>query len=330
MGLAALGSEVSEIPRAVLAAQGLEPRGTLAALMLDQKGAWDALVERHASAEARERILKNRFYQHLSQAFAGSHEYMAIEQLCVLAESGEWDLIVVDTPPTRHALDFLEAPRRLDDFLDRSVIRWFIKPYFSAGWAALQAVNRTATFIFRRLEQATGVGALAEISDFFSSMSGLFENFHARVARAYEVLRGPETAFVLVTSPEEQVLGDAEYLSAKMNELAMPLRGVVFNRVHREMARAPRRGAVHEVDASDIVQIAGAIGRALKGEPRLARELAQNFLDYEVLARGEQLRVEQFEVGLPDDVPVARVPNFPRDVHDLRALAGMHEHLFAA
>jgi anion-transporting ArsA/GET3 family ATPase len=330
MGLAALGSEVSEIPASILAAQGLEPRGTLAALMLDQKGAWDALVERHAPAEARERILQNRFYQHLSQAFAGSHEYMAIEQLCVLAESGEWDLIVVDTPPTRHALDFLEAPRRLDDFLDRSVIRWFVKPYFSAGWAALQAVNRTATFILRRLEQATGVGALAEISDFFNSMSGLFENFHARVARAYEVLRGPETAFVLVTSPEEQVLGDAEYLCAKMNELAMPLRGVVFNRVHREITRTPRRGSVHEVDASDIVQIAGSIGRALKGEPRLARELAQNFLDYEVLARGEQLRMEQFEVGLTEGVPVARVPNFPRDVHDLRALARMHEHLFAA
>jgi anion-transporting ArsA/GET3 family ATPase len=330
MGLAQLGSEVTEIPPPLLAAQGIEPRGTFAALMLDQKGAWDALVERHAPAEARERILQNRFYQHLSQAFAGSHEYMAIEQLCVLAESGAWDLIVVDTPPTRHALDFLEAPRRLDDFLDRSVIRWFVKPYFSAGWAALQAVNRTATFILRRLEQATGMGALTEISDFFTNMSGLFENFHARVARAQEVLRGPETAFVLVTSPEEQVLGDAEYLCVKMNELAMPLRGVVFNRVHREMARMARRGSVHEVDASDMVQIAGAIGRALKGEPRLARELAENFLDYEVLARGEQLRIEQFEVGLPDEIPVVRVPNFARDVHDLRALARMHEHLFAA
>jgi anion-transporting ArsA/GET3 family ATPase len=330
MGLAALGSEVSEIPAALLKAQGLEPRGTLAALMLDQKGAWDALVERHAPAEARERILKNRFYQHLSQAFAGSHEYMAIEQLCVLAESGAWDLIVVDTPPTRHALDFLEAPKRLDDFLDRSVIRWFVRPYFSAGWAALQAVNRTASFILRRLEQATGVGALAEISDFFSSMSGLFENFHARVSRAYEVLRGAETAFVLVTSPEEQVLGDAEYLCEKMSELAMPLKGVVFNRVHKEMARKTRRGSVHEVDPGDFVQIAGAIGRALPGEPRVARELAQNFLDYEVLARGEQLRMEQFQVGLTDGVPVVRVPNFARDVHDLQALARMHGHLFAA
>src|SRR5204863_2950114 len=145
LGLESLGSGERTISAEVFRAQGLAPRGTLAASMLDQKSAWDALVERHAPPEARERILANPFYQHLSQAFAGSHEYMAIEQLCVLAESGQWDLIVVDTPPTRHALDFLEAPRRLDDFLDRSVLRWFIKPYFSAGWAALQAVNRTAT-----------------------------------------------------------------------------------------------------------------------------------------------------------------------------------------
>src|SRR4029077_17561799 len=143
---------------------------SLSAMMLDQKGAWDALVERHAPPEARARILANPFYQHLSQTFAGSYEYMAIEQLCVLAESGQYDLIVVDTPPTRHALDFLEAPRRISDFLDRKVVRWFVRPYFSAGWSALRAVNRAASFLLRRLEQATGVSALVEISYFFTGM----------------------------------------------------------------------------------------------------------------------------------------------------------------
>ncbi len=246
LGLETLGSEAREIPATHFAAQGLAaPRGSLAAMMLDQKGAWDALVERHAPAEARARILQNPFYQHLSQTFAGSQEYMAIEQLCLLAESGAYDLIVVDTPPTRHALDFLEAPRRIGDFLDRKVVKWFVRPYFSAGWSALRAMNRTAGFLLRRLEQATGISALAEISDFFTSMSGLFENFQPRVERAYQVLRGAETAFVLVTGPEEQVLGDAEYLSTKMAELHMPLKGVVFNRVHHEYrpaGRGPRRG----------------------------------------------------------------------------------------
>jgi anion-transporting ArsA/GET3 family ATPase len=322
LGLASLGHEPREIAPDLLRQQGLAPRAPLTAMMLDQKGAWDALVERHAPPEARARILANPFYQHLSQTFAGSQEYMAIEQLCLLVESGAYDLIVVDTPPTRHALDFLEAPKRIDDFLDRSVIKWFVRPYFSAGWSALRAVNRTAGFLLHRIEQATGISALAEISDFFASMSGLFENFHVRIERAYEVLRGKATAFVVVSSPEEQVLGDAEYLAGKMAELRMPLKGVVMNRVHAEL-RASRRGGVDPDDRAAVERaIAAAVG---KGD---VAALADNFAAYQTLARGEQLRIEQFRAGLPRGVPVAVVPNFARDVHDLATLASMHAHLF--
>src|SRR5205823_3657023 len=231
LGLESLGSGERTISAEVFRAQGLAPRGTLAAMMLDQKGAWDALVERHAPPEARDRILTNRFYQHLSQSFAGSYEYMAIEQLCALAESGRYDLIVVDTPPTRHALDFLEAPRRIADFLDRKIIKWFVRPYFSAGWSALRAMNRTAGFLLRRVEI------------------------------------GPE----------------------------------------------------------DVEQVADTVARIV-GAPE-ARELAANFVDYQVLARGESLRIEQFRAGLARGVPVVYVPNFARDVHDLASLAGMHAHL---
>jgi anion-transporting ArsA/GET3 family ATPase len=326
LGLEGLGSGEREVPAAHFASQGLGPvRGSLAAMMLDQKGAWDALVERHAPTDARDRILANRFYQHLSQTFAGSHEYMAIEQLCVLVESGRYDLIVVDTPPTRHALDFLEAPRRIGDFLDRRVVRWFVRPYFSAGWSALRAMNRTAGFLLRRLEQATGVAALAEISDFFSSMSGLFENFQGRVERATEVLRGSGTAFVLVTGPEEQVLGDAEYLSTKMAELRMPLKGVVLNRVHHEF-RPPGRGTRREIGLEEAAEVTRVVAAAVGGAD--ASPLAENFIEYQALARGESLRLEQFRVGLPRAVPVVRVPNFTRDVHDLASLAAMHPHLF--
>jgi anion-transporting ArsA/GET3 family ATPase len=331
LGLEILGAGERAITLDGLAATGGSPRGSLVALMLDQKGAWDALVERHAPAEARPRILANPFYQHLSQSFAGSHEYMAIEQLCVLVESGRYDLIVVDTPPTRHALDFLEAPRRIGDFLDRKIIRWFLRPYFSAGWSALRAMNRTAGFLLRRLEQATGVSALAEISDFFSSMSELFENFQSRVDRAHEVLRGKETAFVLVSGPEEQVLGDAEYLSTKMAELHMPLKGVVLNRVHREFRPRGGRGLGGDVlGPEDAEQVAQVVARAMGGSGRDARELAENFLDYQALARGESLRIEQFRVGLPRGVPVVQVPNFARDIHDLATLAAMHPYLFGS
>jgi anion-transporting ArsA/GET3 family ATPase len=327
LGLETLGHEARDIPAALFAAQGLRPKGSLAAMMLDQKGAWDALVERHAPADARARILANPFYQHLSQTFAGSQEYMAIEQLCVLVDADRYDLIVVDTPPTRHALDFLEAPKRIGDFLDRSVVKWFVRPYFSAGWSALRAMNRTAGFLFRRLEQATGVSALTEISDFFTSMSGLFENFEPRVQRAYQVLRGAQTAFVLVTGPEEQVLGDAEYLSSKMAELRMPLKGVVLNRVHPEF-RPTGRGRRLESLPEDVDEVATVVARALGPGGRGARELAENFVDYQTLARGEWLRLEQFRSGLPRAVPVVQVPNFARDVHDLESLAAMHAHLF--
>jgi anion-transporting ArsA/GET3 family ATPase len=329
MGLGALGEGERAVPPEVFAKHGLGTvRGSLAAMMLDQKGAWDALVERHAPPEARARILANPFYQHLSQTFAGSHEYMAIEQLCVLVESGRYDLIVVDTPPTRHALDFLEAPKRIDDFLDRRVVRWFVRPYAAVGWSALRAVNRTASFILRRIEQATGVSALAEISDFFTSMSGLLENFHTRVERAYEVLRGAETAFVLVSGPEEEVLGDAEYLSTKMAELRMPLKGVVVNRVHREYRpRGRGRGGRGEPGADDVESVRRLV-EPPAGDAETAARLAENFVDYQRLAFGESLRLEMFRTGLPKGVPVVRVPNFPRDVHDLTGLAAMHPYLF--
>jgi len=322
LGLETLGHDAREIPRDVFTAQGLAPTAPLSAMMLDQKGAWDALVERYAPADARPRILANPFYQHLSQTFAGSQEYMAIEQLCLLVDSGSYDLVVVDTPPTRHALDFLEAPKRIDDFLDKSVVKWFVRPYFSAGWSAFRAVNRTAGFLLHRLEQATGVSALAEISDFFTSMSGLFENFHERIERAYEVLRGAETAFVVVSSPEEQVLGDAEYLAGKMAELRMPLKGVVMNRVHAELRRE-KRGTIDPDDLDTVGRIvAGAVGATD------APALVENFADYQTLARGEQLRIEQFRAGLPKRVPMVTVPNFSRDVHDLATLAAMHPYLF--
>jgi anion-transporting ArsA/GET3 family ATPase len=328
LGLETLGSVPHEIPATVFQAQGLAPAGSLSAMMLDQKGAWDALVERHAPPEARARILENPFYQHLSQTFAGSQEYMAIEQLCLLAESGDYDLIVVDTPPTRHALDFLEAPQRLGDFLDKSVIKWFVRPYFNAGWSALRAVNRSVGFLLRRIEQATGISALAEISDFFTSMSGLFDNFQARIDKAYDVLRGSTTAFVVVSSPEEQVLEDAEYLSTKMGELRMPLKGVVLNRVHHEFRPAGRGRRGADVGPEDVQEVAAVVERALGGRPGDAAELAANFVDYQALARGESLRIEQFRAGLPRRVPVVTVPNFARDVHDLGALAAMHAHLF--
>ncbi|HVN83678.1 MAG TPA: ArsA-related P-loop ATPase [Candidatus Binatia bacterium] len=315
LGLHAVGNEMRGVPRQL----PIEGDGTLTAMMLDQKGAWDALVERHApSPEARDRILTNRFYQHLSQTFAGSQEYMAVEQLCEIHDSGQYDLIVVDTPPTQHALDFLEAPQRIADFLDKSVVKWFVKPYFSAGWATLRFMNRTVGVLFRKIEEATGVAALAEVSDFFTSMGGLFENFEARVRRVYELLRARTTAFVLVVSPEEQVLREAEYFCRAVGELRMPLRAVVFNRVHHEFS-----GRGRMLDRDRLVALLARAGAQTSGEA-----LADNFLRFEAVARGDMVRMEVFRAQLSKHVAIAEVPNFDADLHDMAGLARMHPYLF--
>jgi len=297
-------------------------RGSLAAMMLDQKGAWDRLVERYApSADARARILNNRFYQHLSQSFAGSQEYMAVQQLAELHGGGRYDLIVVDTPPTRHALDFLEAPQRLSDFLSRDVIRWFLKPYFSAGWSTLRLVNRTVGVLFRKLEEATGVSALVEVSDFFNSMSTLFDGFEERVKRVYQLLRSSETAFLIVASPDEQVLTEAEYFCRQVKDLGVKLRGVVFNRVQSE--------SEIEGEPFDEGWLAGVVGKAIDS-PERRTALVQNFLRYETQARGDDVRIEAFRQQLPRGTAIAVVPNFEEDLHDLEGLRRMLPHLLAA
>lgn len=315
----ALGMRTLDGANAAVTVDGVEP-GMLTAMMLDQKGAWDELVERHApSPEVRQRILNNRFYQHLSQSFAGSHEYMAVEQLCELHASGAYDLIVVDTPPTRSALDFLEAPQRIADFLDKQVVKWFVRPYVSAGWGTLQLMNRTAGFLFRRLEEATGISALAEVSDFFASMSGLFEAFQPRVRRVYELLRSRETFFVLVATPEEQVLAEAEYFCRKVRELDMPLRAVVFNRTHREIT-----GGDEHVSADEVARLLTQV----LGDTAGAARLSDNFSRYEMLGRGDGLRMESFRSLLPKGVATIEVPNFNSDVHSLADLRAMHPFLF--
>lgn len=331
LGLPLAGGSEVVVPAELLRENGIVLRGSLSAMMLDQKGAWDSLVERHApSAETRDRILRNRFYQHLSQSFAGSQEYMAIEELARLRESGRYDLIVIDTPPSRHALEFLEAPQRIGDFLDRKIVRWFVKPYVAAGWSALRLLNRTAGFVLRALEEATGVGVLVEISDFFAGMQGLFDGMNERMERVYRVLKSQQTAFVLVSSPEEEILEEAEYLSDKMAALGMPLRAVVFNRVHEEFTEPvdendfPRG----EIRGEEWKRVQAALRRAGVAPSDLARRLARNFVAYQAVARGDGLRLEMFSQGLPRHVPIVRVPNFSSDLHQLGALTRMHPYLF--
>jgi len=345
LGVGPIGNTPVAVPDTVMGGLGRDVPGSLSAMMLDQKGSWDELVERHVQgAEARQRIFDNRFYQQISQSFAGSQEYMAVEQLGELEASGRYDLIVVDTPPTQHALDFLEAPERLLAFLDRKIVKWFVKPSFSAGWGTLQAMNRTVGFLLHKIEDATGVGALADVTDFFGAMSGLFEDFEPRVQRVTQLLRDPATAFVLVAGPDEQVLDQADYLAAQMSARGMPLKGVVMNRVHPHLELADGDGTVEAIAAllaprlaasSTAVPPRGKRRAATGGEASvapaltLAQRLALNFVAYQARARGDVLRMEMFRQGLPRGVPLVQVPNLPSDIHDLAGLLLLHPYLFA-
>jgi len=299
--------------------------GTLSAGMLDQKSAWDEFIARHApNAQVRETLLANEFYQHLSKSFAGSTEYMAIEELCRIDESGAFDLIVLDTPPTGHALEFLDAPRRLEDFFDRSLIAWLVRPTMSAGWSVWKTAGKSVRFVFERIEAATGIQALAQIADFFVAIEQLIDGITERSRKVRSLLQGADTAFVLVSGPDEQVLEDADELAARMRGLGMPLKGVVMNRVHEAAECLEDDAQTH----ASLQRIDAAL--AVAGVDPESRQWFTDTLDIICIqASTEAVRREAFEAALPEEVVVATVPEQPRDVHDLAALAQLGRFLAA-
>ena len=312
--LTATGERISVEP---LTRLGVDVPGVMEAGMLDQKSAWDEFIVRHSpSQEVAQTILRNEFYQHLSRSFAGSTEYMAIEELCRLHDAGRHDLLVLDTPPTSHALDFLEAPQRLRNLLDRSVVAWLVKPYAAVGWSAWKTASRGVRFLFSRIEEATGIQTLTQISEFFVAMEEVFDNVNERSRRVQDLLRGEATAFVLVAGPEEQILGECDQLCTRMDELGMPLKGVVMNRVHPD-PYGP------EGEPSD--EALAGLRQALleRGADRDACEwLLETYRGACAVARAEGVRREEFELGLSEGVEVTSIPEMDHDVHDL---AGLHE-----
>lgn len=326
LGLA--GGHVHEqvLPPEALTPYGLSPTGSLTALLVDQQGAWDAVVERYVpNPEVRQRIFANRFYLGLSRTFAGSHEYMALDTLATLVQRNAYDLIVVDTPPTRQALDFLDAPQRVQRFLESPMSKWFIRPSVSTGWAALSAVNRTATFLLRKIEAATGVTTLGEISEFFTAMQQMFADFGHRVMQMNRLLASPDTAFVLVTRPEAELLGEAETFLLDLERLQVPLRAVVVNGVYGTMRVEPE----WQGDASTLAERLRHIVTPPVERRDLLRRLARNFLAYQTLIRGEHRRLSRFFRHLPHGVLRVYVPIIPAFPADLGGLLALHPHLFA-
>lgn len=319
LGLDGLRADGQRVPAGALHAAGLPPDLALDAGMLDQKAAWDAFIARHApTGELRARILANPFYRRLSTSFSGSTEYMAIEEMCRLDETGRYDLIVLDTPPASHALDFLDAPERIDRLLDRGLSSWLTRPYEAAGRGAWRAVGATASLVVRRLERAAGRSTLRDISAFFVALDGLLDDVARRTRTARGLLRSPGAGLVLVASPQPLVLAHTETIAARMRALGTPLCAVVLNRV------APAIG----VPAADAAPVLDALARA-GASPAAVDWLRHEWLAAVAEAAAQDAHRRRFEATLPPDLPRAAIVESDRDAHALADLATIADALWA-
>ncbi|MFD9866916.1 ArsA family ATPase [Streptomyces niveus] len=212
--------------------KGIEGSGELHAMMLDMKRTFDEIVEAHADPDRARAILENPFYQSLSAGFAGTQEYMAMEKLGQLRARDEWDLIVVDTPPSRSALDFLDAPKRLGSFLDGKFIRLLMAPAKMGGRAGMKFLNVGMSMMTGTLGKLLGGQFLRDVQTFVAAMDTMFGGFRTRADATYRLLQAPGTAFLVVAAPERDALREAAYFVERLAAEGMPLAGLVLNRVH--------------------------------------------------------------------------------------------------
>jgi anion-transporting ArsA/GET3 family ATPase len=283
--------------------------GELWAMMLDPKRTFDDIVEWHApDKRTRDAVLSNRIYQELSNAVAGSQEYMAMEKLYELHQEGRYDLLVLDTPPTRNALDFIDAPKRLADFIDSRSLQFFTAP----GIFGLKVLGRGSGLVFSALRRATGIDLLEDLSAFFSSFGSMTDGFRERAGHVNELLADSRTAFVLVTSPRADAIEEAGWFHHRLMDAGLPFAGAVANRVRPE----PPPG-----------NPAPELGELL--EPALTRKVLRTWEEERQLAGRDRDNLATLKHRLGRK-PIIEVPYIDDDVHDLDGLRRMDQYLFGA
>jgi anion-transporting ArsA/GET3 family ATPase len=317
LGIRSAGPDAVVVPAARLRRAGIPVRGQLSAAMLDQKSAWDRMVERYApDRRTARRILASRFYQGISDAFVGSHEYIAMESLYELHEAGEYDCVVVDTPPSRSTLDLLEAPERFSDFVGARLISWLARP---SGFG-FRAMNLAAAPLMHVADRLLGGDVVGELADFVNDLQSLHAGVQQRARAVGRLLRSSRVGFVVVTTPEQAACAEAEHFVSQLHELSMPLRAVVVNRVWPDCLTDD--GAVRAAEAMvDDGRIAAGLGAAL-GSPVDAAALSAAGRSYSLLA-GLAQRDARRLAGLRRlaGVAVTQVPLIPQSVNDLEGLS---------
>jgi anion-transporting ArsA/GET3 family ATPase len=313
LGLEELQNDPRRVEPERLAATGLDIKGELWAMMLDPKRTFDELIERIAPDASRaEEIKANRVYRELSTAVSGSQEFTAIAKLYELNREGEFDLLVLDTPPSRNALDFLDAPGRLTSFLEGRALKAFMRP----TGLGMRVLGRGAAPVLAGLRRVTGVDLLDDLSTFFQLLGGMTDDFSQRAAQVETMLHASTTAFLLVSSAQGDCIDEAIWFRRTLEQSGLPFAGVVVNRVHHDM--------LGDRDPEDL---AAALRSELGTE--LAELVGQNFDDYHVLARRDERNIDRFATEL-DGRPLLLVPHFDDDVHDIEGLVAVHRYLFAS
>ncbi|MGK4581831.1 ArsA family ATPase [Kitasatospora sp. HPMI-4] len=296
--------------------------GELHAMMLDMKRTFDEVVLAHAEPERAKAILENPFYQSLSAGFAGTQEYMAMEKLGQLRAADEWDLIVVDTPPSRSALDFLDAPNRLGSFLDGRVIRLLTAPAKVGGRSAMKFLNVGMGLLTGTLGKIFGAQLLTDVQTFVGAMDSMFGGFRERADRTYQLLKAPGTAFLVVAAPERDALREAAYFVDRLAADEMPLAGLVLNRVHG--TDAPQLTSERALAAAEALEENGAPDSAA-AETLAAGLLRLHAERMQIMDRERRTR-DRF-VSVYPDVPIVEVGALPGDVHDLDGLRAIGDRL---
>jgi anion-transporting ArsA/GET3 family ATPase len=287
--------------------------GRLDAMMLDMKRTFDEVVEAHADPVKAQQILANPFYQALSSSFAGTQEYMAMEKLGQLRAhadaEGTWDLIVVDTPPSRSALDFLDAPQRLGSFLDGRFIRLLSAPAKAGGRAYLKVFSAGVNLVTHTMTRLLGAQVLTDVQTFVAALDTMFGGFRERADATYRLLRATGTSFLVVAAPEPDALREASFFVDRLSQDDMPLAGLVLNRVH-PTARTP-------ISAGRALAAAEMLDE--EKEHSLTAQLLRLHAEREQVSEREKALSTRFTAAHPG-VPVVRVPACAQDVHDLDGL----------
>ncbi len=330
LGLEGIGNTESRVPDEAFRSAGLKPRGELWAAMLDTKESWDALIRRHApDQQTRDEILANPLYKNISGRFVQSHDYIAMERLYEIHSEGKYDLIVVDTPPTRNALDFLDAPQRLADFFSSRLLRWLIVPYRS------RLVNVATKPFYQVADRILGTQFLADISEFFVLFQSMYDGFVERAGAVQRLLSDRRTTFMVVSTLEGVPLREAEFFAQELTSRHLHLGAIVLNKVLPAYLQGSAAATVAEAMKDRAEELATSLAPTLGSADitlgdvaqirRVLTEVADSFLNFRVVALREA--EEKSQLGTVPEV-LATVPFFDTDIYDLAGLVRLGEQIW--